>query len=286
MTDYEFDLTSKFLDTGKGKIHYHEVGEGPTLLLLHGSGPGVTARANYQSNLPVFATEFRCVLPDFPGYGKSEPRDGGPVDVCVDATVELMDSLGVASSHIIGNSLGGIVGSHIAARLPERVGRFVTIGGIGLNVFSGFPGEGLNLMTEFVQEPTRGRIEQWLRSMVYDQSIVTDELIDMRLEQALEPVTFASTKQLYGRAAIHAQARFREGVGSIATIEHLAKIQAPTLVTWGRDDRVSPLDIGLIPMRIIPDAELHVFPKCGHWVMIEKKHEFETLVMSFLTRAH
>lgn len=284
MTAYDFDATSKLLESDKGTIHYHEAGEGPALILLHGSGPGVTAWANYQNNLPIFAKEFRCIVPDFPGYGKSEPREGMPVDVCVDAIIELMDALGVASAHIIGNSLGGIVGSHIAARHPEKVGRFVTIGGIGLNVFTPFPGEGLNLLTEFVEDPTRERVEQWLRSMVYDQSMVTDELIDMRFEQAVEPVTFASTKQLYAREAINGLAQFRESVGSIATIEHLAKITAPTLITWGRDDRVSPMDIGLIPMRIIPNAELHVFPKCGHWAMIEKKHEFETLVMSFLTR--
>ena len=106
-----------------------------------------------------------------------------------------------------------------------------------------------------------------------------------RFSQATEPVTFASTQQLYARAAIDGLAQFREGPGSIATIEHLAKIQAPTLITWGRDDRVSPMDIGLIPMRVIPNAELHVFPKCGHWAMIEKKEAFESLVLSFLTRA-
>ena len=284
LSAYDFAATSRLLETGNGNIHCHEAGTGPALLLLHGSGPGVTAWANYENNLPVFASEFRCVVPDFPGYGKSEPREGMPIEVCIDAVVELMDALGIDRAHIIGNSLGGLVGSHIAARLPQRVGRFVSIGGIGLNVFSAFPAEGLNLLTEFIEDPPRERVEQWLRSMVYDQSMVTDELIEQRYSRAMEPVTFASTKQLYAREAINGLARFREGPGAIATIEHLAQIQAPTLITWGRDDRVTPMDIGLLPMRIIPDAELHVFPRCGHWAMIEKKHAFETLVMSFLTR--
>ncbi len=284
MSAYNFSTTGKVLDTVNGRIHYHEAGEGPALLLLHGSGPGVTAWANYQNNLPVFAREFHCILPDFPGYGKSEAREGLPVETCIDAIVELMDALGIERAHIIGNSLGGIVGSHIAARMPGRVSRFITIGGIGLNLFSAFPGEGLNLLTEFVEDPTRERVEQWLRSMVYDQSLVTDELIDTRFEQAIEPVTFASTRRLYSREAITGIAGFREGMGAVTTIEHLANIQAPTLIVWGRDDRVSPMDIGLIPMRIIPDAELHIFPRCGHWAMIEKKHEFESLTMSFLAR--
>ena len=61
------------------------------------------------------------------------------------------------------------------------------------------------------------------------------------------------------------------------------KVKAPTLVTWGRDDRVSPLDMSLIPMRTIPNAELRV-PHCGHWVMIEQKQAFEATVLSFLQR--
>ena len=62
-----------------------------------------------------------------------------------------------------------------------------------------------------------------------------------------------------------------------------AGIDQPTLITWGRDDRVSPLDMALLPMRLIPRAELHVFPNCGHWAMIECKEAFETLVLGFLS---
>ncbi|GFG80102.1 hypothetical protein MPRG_33780 [Mycobacterium paragordonae] len=58
----------------------------------------------------------------------------------------------------------------------------------------------------------------------------------------------------------------------------------PTLLTWGRDDRVSPLDMAIIPMRTIPNAELHVFPNCGHWAMIEAKAAFESTVLAFLSR--
>jgi pimeloyl-ACP methyl ester carboxylesterase len=62
------------------------------------------------------------------------------------------------------------------------------------------------------------------------------------------------------------------------------KVTAPTRRTWGRDDRVSPLDMALIPMRTIPNAELHVFPNCGHWAMIEAKAAFEAVVLAFLLR--
>jgi 2-hydroxy-6-oxonona-2,4-dienedioate hydrolase len=279
---FTFDNTSQTFDGPEGKLHYHEAGSGPALLLLHGSGPGVTGWANYQGNLAVFAEHFRCLILDFPGYGKSEADSGDPVGGCVTAAVALLDHLNIERAHIIGNSLGGIVGSHIAAQFPQRVNRFVTIGGIGINIFSAFPGEGLNLLTAFTEDPSRERVEQWLRSMVYDQSLVTDELIDQRFQQAMEPVTLATTRKLYSRQAIGAIADYRRGVGATQILEHLPKIQAPTLITWGRDDRVSPMDIAFMPMRIIPNCELHVFPNCGHWAMIECKQGFESLVKSFL----
>ena len=64
----------------------------------------------------------------------------------------------------------------------------------------------------------------------------------------------------------------------------LHKVRARTLITWGRDDRVSPLDMALVPMRTIRDVELHVLPNCGHWAMIEQKSAWESVVLSFLTR--
>jgi pimeloyl-ACP methyl ester carboxylesterase len=284
MSALTYQATSKTFAAEHGSIHYHEAGTGPDLLMIHGSGPGVTGWANFEGNLPVFAEHFRCVIIDLPGYGKSEPIDGDPIGGCVAASLALMDGLGMGRTHIIGNSLGGIVGSHIAANFPDKVDRFVTIGGIGLNVFSPFPAEGLNLLTEFTEDPTRERLEQWLRSMVFDQSLVTEELIESRFAQATDPVTMETSRKIYSRASITAMAEMFRGEYSIQRVAHLGKIQAPTLITWGRDDRVTPMDIALLPMRLMPNAELHVFPNCGHWNMIERKVEFESLVTAFLQR--
>jgi pimeloyl-ACP methyl ester carboxylesterase len=284
MSAFTFEATSKTHAAEHGSIHYHEAGQGPDLLLIHGSGPGVSGWANFEGNLPVFAEHFRCVIIDLPGYGKSDPVDGDPIGGCVTACLTLMDALDISRTHIIGNSLGGIVGSHIAANCPERVNRFVTIGGIGVNIFSPFPAEGLNLLTEFTEDPTRERIEQWLRSMVFDQSLVTEELIESRFKRATEAVTLATSRKIYARASINAMAEAFRGEHGLQRVAHLGKIQAPTLITWGRDDRVTPMDIALLPMRIMPNAELHVFPNCGHWNMIERKEEFESVVKAFLLR--
>ena len=284
MSEFSFATTSKTFAAEHGAVHYHEAGTGPDLLMIHGSGPGVTGWANFAGNLPVFAEHFRCVIIDLPGYGQSDPVAGEPIGACVSACLALMAELGITQTHIIGNSLGGIVGSQIAAHCADKVDKFVTIGGIGMNIFSPFPGEGLTLLTEFIEDPTRERITQWLRSMVYDQAMVTDELIEARFAQATEPVTMATSKQLYSKASIQSTAAMFRGENAHLRIAHLSSIQAPTLITWGRDDRVTPLDIALLPMRLIPNAELHVFPKCGHWNMIERKAEFECVVKAFLLR--
>ena len=284
MSDFTFEATSRVLADPVGDIHYHEAGDGPALVLLHGSGPGVTGWANFENNLPVFAPHFRTFILDLPGYGKSAPVEGMPMQVCADSVIRFLDGQGIAKAHILGNSLGGMVGSMVAAQHPTRVERFVSIGGLGYGLFNAFPNEGINLLVEFIEDPTRQKIVQWLHSMVYDKSIVTDELIEKRMKQALDPVTMATSKKLYSRAAMNAIAAMTEGPHAAATFAHLAAIQAPTLLTWGRDDRVSSMDRAFVAMRMVPNCELHIFPKCGHWAMIERKAEFERVVLEFLQR--
>jgi pimeloyl-ACP methyl ester carboxylesterase len=280
-----YESTSRVLEHPAGALHYHEAGEGPALILIHGSGPGVTGWANFQGNIGVFAAHFRTFILDLPGYGGSAPVAGNPMTVSAEAVIRFMDAMDIAKAHILGNSLGGIVGSMVAAQHPARVDRFVTIGGIGFGLFTAFPGEGIVLLTEFAENPTRERLVQWLRSMVFDQALVTDELVESRWRQATEPVTLASSRLLYSRAAMKAISDMTHGPHAAQTFAHLASIQAPTLITWGRDDRVSSLDRAFIALRLISHAELHVFPNCGHWAMIERKAEFESVVLAFLTRA-
>ena len=285
MSQYTIGNTSRVVDITSGMMHYHEAGEGPVLILLHGSGPGVNGWANFGGNLDWFAPHFRCLVPDLPGYGRSDPVEGHPIPAAIEAVLRFMDALGIEKAHLIGNSYGGILGAQLAARAPERVDRLIAIGGIGVNIFSSFPGEGLTRLVDFIEDPTRERITAWLKSMVYDPAIVTEELIDQRFNQAIEPVTMATSRQLYTRQALAGIAAMQRGPDAVQGFAYLPKIQAPTLLAWGRDDRVNPLDGALIPMRLIPNCELHVFPKCGHWAMIERRVEFQNVALEFLTRA-
>jgi pimeloyl-ACP methyl ester carboxylesterase len=120
--------------------------------------------------------------------------------------------------------------------------------------------------------------------MVYDPALVTEELIEERFALATDPETLESARRMYGKAAFAAMTKMMRNADFPLPWAIMHKVKAPTLLTWGRDDRVSPLDMALIPMRTIANAELHVFPNCGHWVMIEAKQAFESTVMSFLQR--
>ncbi|MFF2732436.1 alpha/beta fold hydrolase [Streptomyces sp. NPDC058008] len=284
MTELSRESTARELTTDQGVLRYHEAGDGPPLVMLHGSGPGVTGWRNYRGNLAAFAEHFRCLVLELPGFGVSDPADGHPMATAPAALGRFLDALGLERADLIGNSMGGIVGTRYALGHPDRIRRLVTIGGMGRNVFSPGPGEGIRLLTEFTDDPTRLGLIRWLRSMVYDQSLVTEELVEERWQLANDPQALANARMMYGSEA------FAAGTAAAAASDQapywamLHRLRPKTLITWGRDDRVSPVDMSIVPMRTIPDAELHVFPDCGHWVMIEQKAAWESVVLAFLTR--
>ncbi|MDH6193968.1 pimeloyl-ACP methyl ester carboxylesterase [Mycobacterium frederiksbergense] len=278
------ELDLREIETPAGVLRYYDVGDGPVVLFLHGSGPGVTGLRNFHGIMPSFSRQFRCLILEFPGFGVTDDIGGHPM-VTAQAVVDpFLDTLGVERVHIVGNSMGGGVGINFAIRHPDRIGKLVTIGGIGTNVFSPGPSEGIRLLQEFTEDPTRQRLIDWLNSMVYNRDLVTDELIEQRWQLATDPVTLAAAKRMYGKAAFAAMMKALRTSDAPMQWAQMHKVTAPTLLTWGRDDRVSPLDMALIPMRTIPNAELHVFPNCGHWAMIEAKAAFEQTVLGFLTR--
>jgi pimeloyl-ACP methyl ester carboxylesterase len=272
------------ITTPAGVLRYYDAGEGPTLLFLHGSGPGVTGWRNFRGVLHTFAARFRCLILEFPGFGVSDDFGGHPMITAQGAVTPFLDALGVDHVDIVGNSMGGGVGINFAIHHPDRIGKLVTIGGIGTNIFSPGPSEGIRLLQEFTEEPTRQRLVDWLNSMVYEQSLVTEQLIEERWKLATDPETLASARRMYSKAAFAQMMAMMKAADVPMPWAQMHKVAAPTLLTWGRDDRVSPLDMALIPMRTIPNAELHVFPNCGHWAMIEAKEAFESTVMAFLTR--
>ena len=274
---YSYDETSQTLEAGY-RLHYHEAGEGPALILLHGSGPGVTGWTNFGANLPIFAEHFRTIILDMPGFGgsASPEYDQQYPPVAAEAVAMFMEGVGLDSAHLLGNSMGGNVASHVALNYPDRVQRMVMMGpgGLAINVFGPSPNEGTKRLMEFMGDPSRERMVAWVRTMVSDQTLVTDELIDLRMENAMKPGVMDSTRAIFGT--------FFKFPDPTPLWSRANEIQHPTLITWGRDDRMLPFEGALFPFRQMPNADLHVFSNCGHWAQVERKDDFERVVIDYL----
>jgi 4,5:9,10-diseco-3-hydroxy-5,9,17-trioxoandrosta-1(10),2-diene-4-oate hydrolase len=264
-------------------VAYHEAGEGEPLLMLHGSGPGVTAWSNFGDNLPVFAERFRTIMPDLPGFGGTglpELDDYYPT-VAARWIERLMDRLGIESAVFVGNSMGGAVAAELAALSPARVRRMALMGsgGLSVGIFQAEPSEGFQRLFEFLHDPSRDRMVAWIRTMVFDPSRITDELVDERLRNATAEGVLDRMKAIFGSMA---DPRLQTKHTPLWT--KTATIVTPTLMLWGRDDRMLPYDQAHFANRRLPEVELHTFSRCGHWVQVERKSDFERVVIEFLTR--
>ncbi|MFL6119433.1 4,5:9,10-diseco-3-hydroxy-5,9,17-trioxoandrosta-1(10),2-diene-4-oate hydrolase [Actinophytocola sp.] len=270
------DLTE---DTRAG-LHYYEAGQGEPVVMLHGGGPGASAWSNFGRNLPVFAERFRTLLVDQPGFGGSDKSrvTSQYFTFSADALLKLLDEVGVERAHLVGNSLGGGTAVRFALRYPDRAGRLVLMapGGLGLNVFAPDPTEGIKRLYQFAAPPgpSKEKLAAFLRTLVYDQSLVTDELVAERYRAASDPET------LKAMASMGASFASEPEEGMLYREAH--RLRQRVLLVWGREDRVNPLDGALVALKVIPRAQLHVFGRCGHWAQLEKFAEFNRLAMDFL----
>jgi 4,5:9,10-diseco-3-hydroxy-5,9,17-trioxoandrosta-1(10),2-diene-4-oate hydrolase len=272
----------KFIESDKGRIAYMEAGEGPVVFLIHGGGPGAYGYSNFRKNLqPIAERGNRVIIIDVPGYGQSSYRktDGGMFGAGVEAMLKLMNELSIEKASMVGNSLGGGITLRLALEHPTRVEKMILMGtGGSLPITSTFPSEGLFRMFNFYEGegPTLEKLDKVIDLLVYDRSAITPELVKERFKTATLPETVANPP-LRGMATHPKNDLWREDID---------KLQHPTLLIWGQDDRVLPLDLAFIMLKRIPNADLHVFSKCGHWVQWERADEFNELVSDFLAHPH
>lgn len=273
----------QFADVAPGvRLHYHQAGEDhdEAVVMLHGGGPGATGWSNFGRNLEVLAGSLRTVAVDQPGFGSSGPPIEGShyFTHSADALLGLLDHLGIERTHLVGNSLGGGAAVRFALRHPDRAGRLVLMapGGLTMNVFSPEPTEGIKKLFGFAAPPgpSREKLAGFLRTMVHNQSLVTEELIDERFAAASNPDTLAAMAVM-GRMIMSAPEE-----GMLWREAH--KLRQRVLLVWGREDRVIPMDGALVALKQIQRAQLHVFGGCGHWAQVERFDEFNRLVLDFL----
>ncbi|MET8852167.1 4,5:9,10-diseco-3-hydroxy-5,9,17-trioxoandrosta-1(10),2-diene-4-oate hydrolase [Amycolatopsis sp. NPDC004625] len=272
----------KYVQAGSLKLHYHEAGaeHAETVILLHGGGPGASAWSNFGRNLPEFAKHYRTIAVDQPGFGRSDKPTEHPQYFrhSADAVVGLMDALEIETAHFVGNSLGGGAAVRLALNHGNRAGRLVLMGpgGLSVNLFAPDPTEGVKNLGRFAGKPSRERMEAFLRIMVHDQNLITDELVDERFAAANTPESLAAMRAM-GMSFAQPDT-YEEGM----LWREAHRLRQRVLLVWGREDRVNPLDGALVALKTIPRAQLHVFGGCGHWAQLEKFDEFNRLALDFL----
>lgn len=246
----------------------------PPVLLLHGSGPGVTAFANWRPIIPALAARRRVIAPDQLGFGGTAtgaPRTYGRA-AWTDHALALLDTLGTGTVDIVGNSMGGAVALSVAVARPQAVRRLVLMGSMG--VAMALPA-GLDAVWGYT--PGAEQMRQVIGLFAHDRDLITDELVELRYRASLEPAVRDSW------AAMFPAPRQRWVDDLALSGAELASVGAPVLLVHGRDDRVVPWrsSSGQL-VDLLPDARLHVLSRCGHWTMIERTADFLAVVEPFL----
>ena len=257
-------------------VNYHDHGSGFPVVMIHGSGPGVSAFVNWRLVMPELARQRRVLAPDMVGFGFTE-RPAGMVytlDNWVDQVIAFLDTMNLPQVDLVGNSFGGALSLALTVRHPERVRRLVLMGAAGVS----FPIT-QELDDVWGYEPSFENMRRIMDVFAYDRNLVNDELARLRYEASIRPGFQESYASMF-------PAPRQRWVDALATADDaIAGISHETLIIHGREDKVIPLENSLRLSRLIARSQLHVFGRCGHWTQIEHAKRFSQLVSNFLAEA-
>lgn len=267
--------TGAYVDAGGIRTHYHDAGTGEPVIMLHGSGPGVSAWANWRLNLPVLAQRFRVSAPDIVGFGHTERPDDVRYGLrsWTEHVWAFADALGLERFALVGNSLGGRISLEMAAEHPERIARMVLMGspGVGMTIT-----EGLKALRAYEPSPENMRT-LLTTNFAVDPTLITDDLVRDRYEASAAPGAHEAYTAMFHDP--------RHDGGNLGITEEQARTTTtPALLVHGREDKVVPVEVSQTMLGLLPHADLHVFSRCGHWTQIERADEFNAVVGDYLGR--
>jgi 2-hydroxy-6-oxonona-2,4-dienedioate hydrolase/4,5:9,10-diseco-3-hydroxy-5,9,17-trioxoandrosta-1(10),2-diene-4-oate hydrolase len=278
-------ITERSITVAGKPIFVAESGDGPAVVMLHGGGPGASGVSNYSRNIDALAQQFRVIVPDMPGYGRSAKGidQSDPFGYLADVIRGLLDEVGVATGHLVGNSYGGSAALRLALDTPQRVGKLVLMGPGGIGTTRAVPTAGLKKLLAYYggNGPSRAKLEAFIRNyLVYEGASVPDKLIDLRYAASIDPEVMADPplRRPSGPTALRTLWRM-----DLTRDSRLKNLQTPTLVLWGRDDKVNRPSGGPMLQNLMPNTELVMTSHTGHWMQWERAELFNRLVVDFLS---
>lgn len=271
---------------GHREIFVTEAGEGDPVVLLHGGGPGATGLSNYSQNIDALARSFRVIVPDMPGYGRST-KGIDATDPFGDLALfigGLLDALDIPRAHLVGNSYGGAAALRCALDRPDRVDRLVMMGPGGIGTSKSLPTAGLKSLLSYydAEGPSRKKLESFIREyLVFDGASVPAEVIDERYRASLDPEVIA-----HPPLARPTRPGLLRKIARMDLLRHknLNRIATPTLVVWGKEDRVNRPEGGQKLISAMRNADMYVVSGAGHWVQWERADLFNRLTTDFLAK--
>lgn len=264
------------VQTGNFKTNYHDYGTGDPVLLIHGSGPGVSSWANWSKVMPRLSARRRVLALDMLGFGYTERPDGisFSMDIWTKQVVDFLDAMRLDKVDVVGNSFGGALALSLAINYPDRARKIVLMGSMGVT----FPiTEGLD--TVWGYQPTPDNMFELLNLFVFNKALATKELAQLRYDASIQPGFQESFSAMFPEPR-------QKSVDALAkNQDRISGIDKPVLIIHGRDDKVIPVEASYKIFSLIDDAQLHIFGKCGHWTQIEHTDKFVALVDNFLEEA-
>lgn len=277
MTPTQIPL-DRYVKVGSINTRYWIMGVGTPVILLHG-GQGSVEFWLY--NIGTLAKFHRVYALDMVGAGKSDkPQASYSLTYQAEFIKDFMDSLDIAAATLIGNSMGGGAALQFALMFPQRINKLVLVDsmGLGKEIALGIRLTTLPLLIRLLR-PSRRLLAPMLKHNFYDPKSIPPEWVELRYPifalPGRKPALMATIKTNFHLFGVRSQV-FRPIVSQLATIT------APTLVIWGKQDRIIPVAHAYIAAKTIPDVRLHVFDSCGHHPHLEHPQEFNNLVLEFL----
>lgn len=268
------DIRQCYYDAAGVRTRSIEAGEGPALIMLHGTGGHGEA---FMRNFRALGEHYRVYAIDMIGHGFSDKPDFDYTPpVYAKHVIDFMDAAGIQQAHVHGESLGAWVAAWLALEYPDRVDKLMlnTAGGFRSNpeTMEKVRVKTLEAVRNVSYESVRHRLE-WL---FYDPTQVSDELVQVRHAIYSQPDMVRATERILCLQNMEIREPF------ILTPERLAQIRHQTLVLWTSDDPTAPVEVGRAAQQHIPNSEFIVMDKCGHWPQWENPQEFNRINIEFM----